>query len=397
MLLAYAAYVATVGALIARKAAGSRTHRAVRKIVLFDPAVGPDEARSIVEACGGRLRKALPLVSGVACVFPEEERAMSLLAREGQVRWIEDDLTVSILGACLARPGLWPRPPWARPRQQTIPWGVSKILAPECWDRATGKGTRVGVLDTGVEAGHPDLRDNVEGEFDAINERPGASDDNGHGTHVAGIIAALDNGVGVVGVAPEASIYAVKAFDSRGQGHVSDIVQGVEWCLAQKVDVINMSFGTRESSRALELAIARAADAGITLVAAAGNGGREGGVLYPGRDPNVIAVAATTPDDTIASFSSSGPEVAVSAPGQDVPSTYKGSTYKTISGTSMACPHVSGIAALILSVASRLSREDVRRVICRTARALAGFEPEQQGFGLARAHPALLEALQAPS
>ncbi|MEW5866058.1 MAG: S8 family peptidase [Bacillota bacterium] len=386
MLPIYGIYLMAVAAL-ARKALGLTGRPAVRKIVLFDPSVGPDRLHSIVEACGGRLKKALPLINGAACVFPGEEQAISLLARAGEVKWVEDDFMVSIVKERFVRP----RP---KPRQQSMPWGVKRILAPGCWDRTTGKGVRVAVLDTGIDMNHPDLKSNVRGGYDTINERPDPTDDNGHGTHVAGTIAALNNGFGVVGVAPEASIYAVKAFDSRGQGQVSDIVQGVEWCVQQKVNIINMSFGTRESSKALTLAMEKAAAAGIIMVAAAGNEGRQDSVLYPGRDPNVMAVAATTPDDRIASFSSSGREVAISAPGEDVPSTYKGSTYKTTSGTSMACPHVSGVAALILSAVPTLTRDEVRKAICGTAIRLSGFSAEQQGAGLVSAQAALRAALQ---
>lgn len=215
---------AIIAAALAGKASGMGSRRrrpALRKIVLFDPSVKPERLGEIVEACGGKLRKPLPLIHGAACEFQEEEHARSLLARSGEVRWVEDDLVVRIVGACFIRP----RP---RPSGQSVPWGVSRIQASECWRQARGDGVRVGVLDTGVEMDHPDLRLNVRGGFDTINERTEVVDDNGHGTHVAGTIAASDNEIGVVGVAPGAEIYAVKAFDSRGQGQVSDIVQGVE-------------------------------------------------------------------------------------------------------------------------------------------------------------------------
>ncbi len=373
-----------IAASLVRKASsvGTRRRRALRKIVLFDPAVEPDRLSTIVEASGGRVRKRLPLIHGVACEFSEEEHARALLARSGEVRWVEDDLIVSIVGACFVRPR--PKPP-----SQSMPWGVSRVNASECWHRARGNGVRVGVLDTGVEMTHPDLRSNVRGGFDTIAERNEVVDDNGHGTHVAGIIAASDNEFGVVGVAPGAEIYAVKAFDSRGQGQVSDIVQGVEWCVQQRMNVLNMSFGTRDASRALTLALEKAAEAGMVLVAAAGNDGGKDTVLYPARDPNVIAVTATTADDHIASFSSTGPEVDVCAPGADVLSTYRGSTYKTMSGTSMACPHVSGIAALILSAAPRLGPRQVRKAICDGASRLPGYSSDQQGAGLVNAGAAL--------
>lgn len=373
----YILYLAAA-ALLARKALQAAGSARLRKIVVFHPDTGPERVRSIVEGCGGRLSKALPLINGAVCLFPEEERAESLLVRAGEVRWVEDDLIIPIVCACLA-------PPKPKPRQQRVPWGVEKIGAPEVWNRATGKGVRVAVLDTGIDTAHPDLKDNVRGAFDTIKETPDVIDDNGHGTHVAGIIAALDNEFGVVGVSPDVDIYAAKAFDSRGQGRTSDIIQAIEWCVEQDVNIINMSFGTRDSTKALELAIDKAAKAGILMIAAAGNEGAKDSVLYPARDPNVIGVAASTPDDRIASFSSSGREVDVTGPGEGVYSTYNRSGYKSLSGTSMSCPHVSGVAALVLSAEPGLSAEQVKEIVLATATELEGFGREQQGAGLVSA------------
>ncbi len=388
MLPSYAIYLMAVAAL-ARRARQRVGPPPVRKIILFESGVEPDRVRSIVEECGGRLRKSLPIVNGVACVFPEEATAMSLLSRAGEVAWIEDDFVVSITDACFLAPR--PRP---RPRHQSVPWGIKKVRAQEAWSGTTGKGVRVAVLDTGIEMSHPDLKGNVEGGFDCISETTTVVDDNGHGTHVAGTIAALDNSFGVVGVAPEARLYAVKAFDSRGQGQVSDIVQGVGWCIEHRVQLINMSFGTAESSKALTMAINKAAEAGVVMIAAAGNDGRRDGVLYPARDPNVMAVAASTPDDRIASFSNSGRQVAVAAPGEDVYSTYRGATYKNLSGTSMACPHVTGVAALLLAASPGRAGDDVRRTVCETATKLPGFSSDQQGAGLVNALAAVSKVVR---
>ncbi|MEW6105658.1 MAG: S8 family peptidase, partial [Bacillota bacterium] len=372
MLPSYAVYLMALAALArrSRQRASGAGSRPVRKIILFEPGVGPDRVRSIVEECGGKLRKSLPIINGAACVFPEEATAMSLLSRAGEVAWVEDDFVISIAGACFFVPR--PRP---RPRKQTVPWGITRVRAPEAWGSATGRAVRVAVLDTGIDVSHPDLKANIEGGFDCINETTDVVDDNGHGTHVAGTIAALDNDFGVVGVAPEARLYAVKAFDSRGQGQVSDIVQGMEWCMTNRMQIINMSFGTPDSSKALTMAIDKAAQAGIVMVAAAGNDGRRDSVLYPARDPNVMAVTASTRDDRIASFSNSGPQVAVAAPGEDVYSTYRDGGYKSLTGTSMACPHVSGVVALLLSASPGLTTDDVREVVCGTATKLPGFSP----------------------
>lgn len=386
MLPSYVVYLMALAALVRRLRQSARDTgpRPVRKIVLFKPDVDPDRVRSIVEECGGKLKKQLPIVNGAACVFPEEATAMGLLSRAGEVAWVEDDLVISINSACFFVPR--PRP---RPRQQIVPWGIAKVRAPEAWAHASGRGVRVAVLDTGIDMNHPDLKANIDGGFDCINETTNVIDDNGHGTHVAGIIAACNNDLGVVGVAPEARLYAVKAFDSKGQGQVSDIVQGVEWCIANRVHIINMSFGTIDSSKALAMAIQKAAQTGIIMVAAAGNDGRRDNVLYPARDPNVIAVAASTRGDRIAAFSNSGEQVAMAAPGEDIYSTYREGGYKSLTGTSMACPHVTGAAALLLSISPGLARDGVREVLCRTATKLPGFSPDQQGSGVVNAGAAV--------
>lgn len=390
------AYVIALASL-ARRAVKPTDDSHHRKIVIFDADTDLKEHNSIVKSCGGCVKKALPLINAAACVFPEEDQAMALLARHGEVKWIEDDTVFAIVDTpapnareyvrCFGvrRPGF---------STQRISWGVTRIDAPSAWAHATGKGVRVGVVDTGVNMSHPDLAENVKAGFDAISETEGVGDDNGHGTHVAGIIAALDNGFGVVGVAPEAHMYAVKAFDSKGKGMASDIIQGIAWCIDQDVRIINMSFGTVDSGKALELAISKAAEAGILLVAASGNTGGQNTVLYPARDPHVVAVAASTEDDQIAAFSSSGPEVDIAGPGTDVYSTYTGQRYKTLSGTSMACPHVTGVAALVLSAVPRLSAKEVEGHICETATAISGFPREQQGAGLVNAEAAVASAVK---
>lgn len=390
------AYITAI-ACLARRAVkpGRDLHR--RKIVIFDEDTDPMEHDSIVESCGGCVKKALPLINAVACAFPEEDQAMALLARHGEVKWIEDDTVFAIVDApasdvrecvrCFGvrRPGFF---------AQRTPWGVTRIDAPSAWAHATGKEVRVGVVDTGVNMTHPDLAGNVKAGFDAISETEGVGDDNGHGTHVVGTIAALDNGFGVVGVAPEAHIYAVKSFDSKGKGIASDIIQGIAWCIDQGVRIINMSFGTVDSNKALELAISKAAEAGVLLVAASGNTGGRNTVLYPARDPHVVAVAASTEDDQIAAFSSSGPEVDIAGPGADIYSTYTGQRYKTLSGTSMACPHVTGVAALVLSAVPQLSAKEVEGLICETATLISGFPREQQGAGLVNARAAVASAVE---
>jgi subtilisin family serine protease len=230
---------------------------------------------------------------------------------------------------------------------------VDRIDAEFAWAEGyTGEGTKVAVIDTGIDYTHPDLIANYKGGKDFVNKDDLPMDDNGHGTHVAGIIAACNNNdIGVVGVAPNASLYAVKVLDATGSGYYSDIIAGIEWCIG-KVDIANMSLGGTYDSPSLHAACDTAAEH-ILLVAAAGNSGNRAGrgdnVNYPARYDTVIAVAATDSSDNRASFSSTGPPLDIAAPGVSIYSTYKGGGYATMSGTSMAAPHVAGTLALLLS------------------------------------------------
>jgi len=229
----------------------------------------------------------------------------------------------------------------------------------------------------------------MAGGYNAISPSRNADDDNGHGTHVAGIIAALDNTVGVLGVAPQASLLAVKVLNRRGSGYLSDIIEGIQWSVNNGADVINMSLGTTSNVQSFHDAITAAYNAGVVVVAAAGNSGsRDNTVEYPAKYPEVIAVSATGTNNVIASFSSRGTEVELAAPGMNVPSTYMGGGLKTLSGTSMASPHVAGVAALI--IASGVNGvENVRDRLHQTADDLgAGGKDNLYGYGLVDAEEA---------
>ncbi|BCV22475.1 aerolysin [Moorella sp. Hama-1] len=318
----------------------------------------------------------LPLVHALVARLPEESKVMEELSLNPGIRLIEDDFQVRTVALPAAR---------IEQAQQTVPWGVERIDAPKAWQVATGGKVKVAVLDTGLDAGHPDLAANVRGRKNIKFPGWPAGDGSGHGTHVAGTIAALNNNFGVVGVAPQAEIYGVKIFDRLGNGYISDIVAGLDWALQNKMQVVNMSFGTTRPSKTLEEAVSKCVQAGMVLVAAAGNEGKDNSVMYPARYPGVIAVSAIDQHDNLASFSSRGPEVTVTAPGVDILSTYPGGKYRTMSGTSMACPHATGVAALILAQDGRLSGRQVGRIIYRTATRLPNLSPGEQGGGLVNA------------
>lgn len=344
-----------------------------RRIVTFWKDVTPEEGTALVASLGGENLRPLKLINGVVCEFPRAtQEFFQALALSPQIMDVEEDTVMRIL--------CWWRRPADTPAEQVMPWGVKRIGAPEAWGRNRGKGVKVAVIDTGVNLRHPDLEGAVAGGVNLFDEQAPPMDDNGHGTHVAGIIAARDNKIGVVGVAPEAELYVLKAFDSQGSGRVSYIISGLEWCVQNGVKLVNMSFGGTEN-RALGRAVQAALDAGLLLVAAAGNDGSGNSVNFPASYPGVMAVSASTADDELASFSSWGPQVDIMAPGAKILSTYQRG-YKELSGTSMATPHVTGAAALVWAAEPRLSATRVSDRLKQTAKKVPNLEPEKQGAGL---------------
>lgn len=274
-----------------------------------------------------------------------------------------------------------------RPEElEQIPWGVKKIRADDVWNeyKVKGKEINIGIIDTGLDHNHPDLKDNIKGGYNFVDNDDNISDDNGHGSHVAGIIAALANKTGIIGVAPEANLYGVKAINSEGVGNDSDIIAAIEWCINNKMNIINMSFGDKSTTKAETEILNKAYDKGILLIAAAGNSGSGRDTIdYPAKHERVIAIGAVDEKDKRASFSSTGPSLEVSAPGVDILSTTPG-TYDAYSGTSMACPHVVGLAALIMGYNPSLigNNEKIREIIDNSTVHLGKIGKNiQYGFG----------------
>jgi hypothetical protein len=263
-------------------------------------------------------------------------------------------------------------------------WGVLKIEAPEVWETTTAEGLTVAVIDTGIDYTHPDLSARYAGGRNVINDTDDPFDDHGHGTHVAGTIAADLNQAGLAGVAPQANIYAVKALAADGTGYVSDLVEAIDWAMEQNAAIINFSLGTTYDSSILESKLQEAANQGLFLVAAAGNTSG-GSLLYPAAYNTVVAVAATDSSDNLASFSSLGAEIA--APGVNINSTVPGGGYASYSGTSMAAPHVSATVALMLANEQENIRENLRNSAVDLGP--AGADP-YFGYGLVHAKPAAL-------
>lgn len=302
-------------------------------IVLFKDSTSYAEKEQIGKALGLTWTNDLSLIHGRSVNASRSQ--VEALKKNPNIEAICEDVKVQILG----KPGkiVVPQP------VEVIPWGITAIHA----DKVVYDGTnvKIGILDTGIDSAHPDLVGRVVGGKNFIKGKS-YLDDNGHGTHVAGTISAINNDIGVVGVSPNVQLYALKALDSNGNGNISAIIAGLQWAVSKKLDIVNMSLGTDVDSPALRLAIDNAASAGLIIVAAAGNDGGE--VDYPAAYDGVLGVAAIDSSFQVAGFSSHGSQVDISAPGVEVLSTIPGGKYACYSGTSMAAPHVTGTLALII-------------------------------------------------
>ncbi|MGI6127280.1 MAG: S8 family peptidase [Planifilum sp.] len=250
-------------------------------------------------------------------------------------------------------------------------WGPQKVQAPEAWDVTRGSSsTRIAIVDTGVQYDHPDLAGKVVRGYDFVDDDSDPYDGNGHGTHCAGIAAAVtDNGRGIAGMAPNATIYAVRVLDDNGSGTLDDVANGIIHAADNGADVISLSLGAPVGATTLRNAVDYAWNSGSVVVAAAGNSGTSL-PSYPAYYDNAIAVAATDSNDNKASFSNYGSWVDVAAPGVDIYSTYTGSSYRSLSGTSMATPHVAGLAGLL--DAQGRSASQIRAAIENTADPISG-------------------------
>jgi len=248
-----------------------------------------------------------------------------------------------------------------------IPYGVKQIHAPRAWSTSTGHRIKIGVIDTGVDFQHPDLRHSLSGGINLLNRNMLPLDDNGHGTHIAGTIAAANSTEGMMGVAPRSIIYPVKAFDHNGSAYVSDIILGIDWCVRNHVHLINMSFGMKTRSRALQEIVNKAYLSGISIVASSGNDGKRRTIDYPARYSQTISVGATDQNRRIAPFSNRGQYIDIYAPGDKIISSWTHGKYHEMSGTSMATSHVSGAIALLLAQNSSLQPAEIKSLLQRTS------------------------------
>ena len=244
---------------------------------------------------------------------------------------------------------------------EVVPKGIELIAVPKIWENSKGKGITVAILDTGCDVTHPDLSGRIIGVRNFTSDDDGqpdvVTDYSGHGTHVAGTIAAIHNGTGVVGVAPEANLLILKVLDQSGSGKYDWILNGINYAVEQRVDIISMSLGGSVDVPELHQAIQNAISNQILVVCAAGNEGdgqsSSDEFAYPASYNEVISVGSINLQRGSSEFSNSNNEVDLVAPGEEILSTYLNGTYAKLSGTSMATPHVSGALALIKEIENR--------------------------------------------
>lgn len=342
----------------------------VKKIVQCKAGISEEICKQELVESGVKIMSDMPNTMFFAvCVSTQGE--IDLIATLARVQGIEDDppRTLSYVPGSHALRTL-------QVNEQIIPYGVDSVKAREFWARYGGRGfgVKVCVIDTGLLATHEDMNAaDVSGSTNVQLVNPWNEDGFSHGTHVTGIIAARDNLLGIVGVAPEASIHVARVFNNRGEFLVSDLVNALNACAEAGVDIINMSLGGPIESSAERSIIRTLTNSGILLVAAAGNTAeKRNGIDYPAAYEDVISVGAVDQNLHIADFSSHNSQVDIVAPGVDILSMGSSSnnSYMQISGTSMATPHVSAVAALLWSQFPTASSGDIRAAIEASARDL---------------------------
>lgn len=300
----------------------------------------------LIKGKGGELARQYKYMPVIAVKLPEQ--AVQSLSKNPTISYIEQDRKIQAIG-------------------QVTPWGIKHSGGINAQQTGvTGLGIKIGIIDSGIDYTHEDLQ--VKGGATFVEGTTNYMDDNGHGTHVAGTVAALTNDVGVLGMAPQSDLYAIKVVDQFGGGSYSDVIAGIEWAISNNMDIVNMSLGGTSGSKTLKTAVDNAYERGILLVAAAGNNGydKKGTITYPAKYDSVVAVGAIDSNDNRANFSSVGRDLELMAPGVGIISTVLGG-YGSYDGTSMASPHVAGAAALVWEAKSGLNNIELRNVLNESA------------------------------
>ena len=369
----------TVGAGVGAAGIGGTAAARGRDVPEYVVGIEPGADLSVATDVATEVMNTLDFeATGSAVVGRFDQGTVESLRNSGAVRYVEENGRMEAYGAVPDSTGVAPD------IDDDIPYGIDLTGASDAiGDGITGSGTTIAIVDTGIDPDHETLAENVVGGYATEEAACGDcevpwDDDEGHGTHVAGTAAAAQNGVGVVGVAPEADLLGVKVLGGDGSGSFAEVAEGIEWSVDNGADVINLSLGGPESDvvgDAIEYAEAN----GVVPVAAAGNSGPcSDCVGYPAAEPGAIAVSSTDESDSLSFFSSTGPEVDIAAPGSGVESTLPGDDYGSLSGTSMASPHVAGAAASVLSVGTDPGVVDLALAVAAED---IGLGPNEQGSG----------------
>jgi hypothetical protein len=234
--------------------------------------------------------------------------------------------------------------------KQNAGWNITAFGLPDAWKKTKGEGVKIAVLDTGCDLDHPDLKNNLLPGYNFVDPKKLPFDDNKHGTHVCGIIAAENNEIGVVGVAPNCKIIPVKVLDGNGTGDIKNVAKGIRWATdVAKVDFICMSLGCPNPVEEVRKEIAYALSKKVICFVAAGNSGETKEVFYPANYPETIAIGSIDENFSRSGFSNTGDGLDFMAPGNRILSTVPDNWYAILSGTSMAAPFAVGVCALLLS------------------------------------------------
>lgn len=318
--------------------------------------------KSLIEKQGGEVKEAyshLPIVKAEFSYDPTDN-----LKQYEEIVEVEPDGNVKANGT-----------------EDSLHNGISNVLhtKEKGVSPLTGKGTSVAILDTGIDREHPDVK--IKEGISFVENVSDFDDDNGHGTHLAGIIGAQKNNMGMTGVAPDTDLYAVKVLDKYANGKYSTVVKGIDWAIEHKANIILMSLGGKKESVFFEEAMNKAYEKGILLVASAGNEGYKEGnsITYPAKFDSVIAVGALDNKNQRGFLSSKGKQLELMAPGVDIWSTWNNGDYRLDSGTSMAAAHVVGVASLLLENDRMMSNQQVRELLKKSAKPLGN--PLEYGNG----------------
>ncbi|EIM07328.1 extracellular alkaline serine protease [Planococcus antarcticus DSM 14505] len=325
----------------------------------------------LLKEMGADIHEEFDAISAVSVTLPDET-TIQAASHDSSIEYIEENSVV-------------------RAAAQTTTWGYRTIKANTATSLGyTGKGVKIAIIDSGINSKHPDLK--VAGGVSKVANSSAFTDGNGHGTHVAGVIGAQNNSIGIVGVAPDSQLYSVKVLSANGIGTLEGVVAGIQWAIDQKVDIINMSLTTVNNDQTLRDITKKAYEAGILIVAASGNE-RESGlysdVLYPARFPSVIAVGSVSQLNKLSYFSNYGASQELVAPGENILSSFVDSLstsqddYAISEGTSVASPFAAGTFAQYMEAYPHLSNKQLRETVKRAATDLgAKGRDNQYGNGL---------------